>query len=99
MKDKEVTFESSEDFLARGGTVEILPSMPDSSKYVVNNTTHKTVNLTHLADFADMHGEKPKRKVKTKKVDVSDVDMSLIPDHIKRLLLSKIGSDITKENE
>ena len=98
-KNKEINLETAEEFLARGGQVEQLPVGADNSKSVVGSSVSKAVNLLTLSEAEELYGEKLKRNIKPKKIDVSNVDLSLIPEHIKRLILSKVDSDITKENE
>lgn len=98
-KNKDVKDETTEKFLDRGGKIEVLPPMSSTHKSVVNATSHKGINLLSLSEAEELYGEAPKRKIKVKKFDVSDINMSLIPEHIKRLILSKVGSDNTKESE
>jgi hypothetical protein len=44
-----------------------------------------------------MFGERNNKEVKIKKQDYSSINMDLIPEHIKRLILSKSDNDNTKE--
>lgn len=98
-KNKDIKLETPEDFLARGGEVEMLSAGTDSHKSVISSSNSKKINLLSLTEAEELYGEKLKRNIKHKKIDVSNVDLDLIPEHIKRLILSKVDSDITKEEE
>ena len=86
-----------QDFLAKGGQIEILPSAEYVDNSVIGNLNKRPVNLMALQEAELMFGERNNKEVKNKKQDYSSINMDLIPEHIKRLILSKSDNDNTKE--
>jgi hypothetical protein len=80
--------ETLEEFIARGGVVKRIEAQhSDEQKEVVRSTTAKAVQLYELGDAAFYFPEnKPPRKRKIKPLDLSGIDMSLIPAHLKAKL-------------
>jgi hypothetical protein len=86
-----------EEFLQNGGSIEVIPTPEYSEKHVIGNLNKKQVTLFALEEAELMFGERNNKEVKTKKQDYSNINMDLIPEHIKRLILSKQDNDSTKE--
>ena len=86
-----------QDFLAKGGQIEVLPSAEYVDNSVIGNLNKRPVNLMALQEAELMFGERNNKEVKIKKQDYSSINMDLIPEHIKRLILSKSDNDNTKE--
>ena len=86
------------EFLNNGGEIEVLPSKIEEKPRAIGSLTKKIPKLMSLNEAEEMFGEVSERQ-KNKKIDVSSVDMNALPEHIKRLILSRLGNDITKENE
>lgn len=86
-----------QDFLAKGGKIEVLPSAEYVDNNVIGNLNKRPVNLMALQEAELMFGERNNKEVKIKKQDYSSINMDLIPEHIKRLILSKSDNDNTKE--
>lgn len=94
---KKTTEQLIEDFLANGGTIEVLPSAEYVDKSVIGNLNKRPITLMALQEAELMFGERNNKEVKIKKQDYSSINMDLIPEHIKRLILSKSDNDTTKE--
>jgi hypothetical protein len=94
---KQTTEQLIEDFLAKGKQIEVLPSAEYVNKNVIGNLNRRPVTLMALQEAELMFGERNNKEVKIKKQDYSSVNMDLIPEHIKRLILSKSDNDSTKE--
>jgi hypothetical protein len=94
---KKTNEELVSEFIEKGGSIEVIPTVEEVTKNQVGNTTKKSVTLFSLEEAESLFGEKPVRQSKKSKVDVSNINMDLIPDHLKRLILSKCDNDITKE--
>jgi len=87
------------EFLARGGEIEILPASENTTSNPMASTARQAVTLLSLEEAELLYGEKVERKTKAKKPDFANINMSLIPDHLKKYILSKFDNDTTKENE
>ena len=85
------------EFLNNGGKIEVLPTVENTVCPVINNLNKKQVTLLTLEEADLMYGKKNEKQVKPKKQDFSSINMELIPDHLKRLILSKQDNDTTKE--
>jgi hypothetical protein len=90
--------EMIKEFFDKGGKVEILPTNIQEKPRLIGSLTKKVPKLMTLSEGEEMFGEVPERQ-KNKKIDVSNVDMNALPEHIKRLILSKLDNDTTKENQ
>lgn len=96
MKTKD---ELIQDFLDQGGVIEILPTVENVTKHVVNNLTKKQAGLISLAEAELFFGEKNDKKAKPKKSNIENINFDLIPEHIKNLILSKQEVSVeTKED-
>jgi len=86
MKEKTIE-ELTEEFLAKGGEVEILPTEePIIKKPVIGSLNKKIPVLKTLPEAELMYGKKQVKKKKKKIPDYSSINMDLIPDHLKELL-------------
>lgn len=75
-----------EDFLKNGGEVEIIPTPEYVGKYTVGSLNKKTPELKTLEEGRLLYTKSNKNKRKKKDIDFSDIDMSLIPDHLKEIV-------------
>ena len=76
-----------EEFLAKGGEIQKIPTVPHETKNTVNSTTKKVPELKTLAEGELLYGKSKKtRPKKVKKPDFSGINMDLIPEHIKSLI-------------
>lgn len=93
------TDELIKEFLDNGGEIEILDTVENEKKYVVGSTTKKIPELMTLAEGELMFGEKQKRKQKKKIPDFSNIDLSLIPDHLHHIINKKPADDKQDDNK
>lgn len=95
---KKTTEELMEEFLAKGGKIQKLPTVPYEADHKVSSTVKKVPELKTLPQGEFLYGEvrKSKRK-KVKNPDYTDIDMSLIPDHIKKLI--NYSDDTSEQNK
>ena len=84
------------EFLENGGEIEKLPPQEYEQKYTIGSTVKKTPELKTLEEGRLLYTKKQVNKRKKKEVDLSDIDMSLIPDDLKQLVGYK---DETKEDD
>jgi hypothetical protein len=87
------------EFLEKGGKIEVLPPADNNQVNPISSITSQPVKLLSLEEAESLYGEKTERKSKAKKPDLKNINMNLIPDHLKKYILSKFDNDITKENE
>lgn len=90
-----------EEFLANGGKIEKLSTVESSTRSVVGSTSKKTPELMTLAEGELMFGKKQERQKKEKEQDYSDIDLSLIPDHLHEFIKksAKKEQDINKGDD
>ena len=74
------------EFLNNGGKITKVPAVPYEINDKVTSTTKSVPELKTLAEGELLYGEKKKVNKKKKTPDYSNIDMSLIPDHIKSLI-------------
>ena len=89
---KKSTDELVEEFLANGGKIEKLDYIEPEDKKTIGSISKKAPEIMSLAEGELMYGEKQKRKKKVKEPDYSDIDMSLIPEHLHEFI-KKPASD------
>lgn len=87
------------EFLERGGKIEVLPPTDNGPSSTMSSVVNQPVKLLSLEEAELLYGEKSERKGKVKKPDFTNINMDVIPDNLKKYLLSKFDNDITKENE
>jgi len=75
-----------EEFLAKGGKIQKIPTVPYEKTHAIGSTAKKVPELKTLAEGELLYGENRKLKKKKKKPDYSDINMDLIPNHIKKLI-------------
>lgn len=78
-----------EEFLARGGQIEKIENIEHVQKNTVGSINKKIPTLMTLAEGEDMFGEKNDREKKEKEPDYSDINISLIPEHLHKFLTKK----------
>lgn len=94
------TDELIEEFLANGGEIEKLDPIEPEWKNRVGSTAKKIPNLMTLPEGEFMFGRKQVKKKKVKKPDYSNINMDLIPEHLKKLLkVDETKVDTTKEGQ
>jgi hypothetical protein len=86
-----------QDFLDKGGNIEIVPPVEIPFNKAVGSLTKKQTTLMTLEEAEYLYGEKSRREVKVKKPNLTGINMELIPEYLKRLILSKQDNDNTKE--
>ena len=89
-----VKTESIAEYLARGGTITVVPTVVESSPEVVkSSTTGSPVKILTLEE-ADLYlGEKRQKKVKKAKV-TSMIDVSALPEELRKKFLDRYGEGI-----
>lgn len=97
MKQK-TTEEMMKEFFNKGGEVTKIPTVPYETSNRIISTTKSAPELKTLAEGELLYGEKKKVNVKKKIPNYSDIDMSLIPDHIKSIIKYPNNNQI-KEGE
>lgn len=80
------TDELLKEFLANGGEIQKIHAEPYEYSTKVSSTTKKIPELKTLVEGEFLYGVKKKSKKKIKTPDYSDINMDLIPDHIKKLI-------------
>lgn len=79
-----------EEFLKNGGEVEKLETIEPKSKTNVGSVSKKTAQLMTLPEGELMFGEKKEpREKKVKEVDYSGINADLIPEHLRKYMVSK----------
>jgi len=83
-KSKEkIKVETVEEFLARGGKIEVIPAIDEEPKLAkINTVKNGPPHLMTLGEGEFWFGEKSTRRKKKKEQDFSKVDMSLVPDDL-----------------
>lgn len=90
--------ETLNEFLARGGTITVLPSKHVNKLPMVNSTTVGPVNILSLDDASIIFGE-PDKKIKTTKKSKSKptIDVNLLPEHIRAKYIDKFLEEMGNE--
>ena len=83
-----------EEFLAKGGEIEIIPAVKPEERKIVRSTIKKVPNPMTLPEAEFMFGRKQIKKKKIKKPDFSNINMDLIPKHLRDIIKA---SGATKE--
>ena len=96
---KKTTEELLEEFLANGGEIQKIPTVPHEQKHMIGSTSKKVPELKTLAEGELLYGEKKKINKKTKKPDYSGINMDLIPEHIKSLINYSDEKSDTNQNK
>ncbi len=80
--------ETIEEFLARGGVIKRIDATPpEEVKESIRSTSNKVTQVYELGDAAFYFPEnKPPRKKKSKPMDLSGIDLSLIPANLRARL-------------
>jgi len=77
--------ETVEEFLARGGQIQVFPCAPYEQDNMVHPTSPTPVPLMSLDDGAHYFSEVKKRESKKNKDPLKGVDLSKLPDNIRQL--------------
>jgi hypothetical protein len=85
MKEK-TDEELREEFFARGGEIEVIPYIEPEVKSTIGSITKKVPVLKTLPEAELLYGKKQVKRRKAKKPDYSNINMELIPEHLKKLL-------------
>jgi hypothetical protein len=76
-----------EEFLAKGGQITKCPPAEDKSKpQVVKSINPGPAQLMSLSEGDLFYGEKSKRKRKVKEPDLTDINISDIPEEVRKAL-------------
>lgn len=75
-------------FIEDGGEIEIIPAQEYENKQVVGSISKKIPELLTLDEGRSLYGQRRQHN-KDKKIDLSDIDMSLIPDEICKLVMKE----------
>jgi hypothetical protein len=87
--------ESLQEFLSRGGKINVVPpKRPETKDSNVKSTVSNPVTILSYGDAENYYGQKTTRKRKVKKIDVTDLNMDVVPDDLKKIL----GLDGKKED-
>ena len=78
-----MSYESVEEFLARGGKIEKVENTAEQKAKVIGSVTKKTTQLMTLAEGELFFAEKGKRTKKVKETDYSGINFDLIPEHLR----------------
>lgn len=86
--------ETIKEFLARGGQIQKVPAkVPEDTDYTVKAQTSGPPVLMSLSDGEHFFSEKKKSRVKKKaKINLSKVDMELVPESL-RAMLKNLGEN------
>ncbi len=83
-----------EEFLANGGKIEVIPPVEPEENRMVRSTIKKIPEPMTLPEAEFMFGRKQVKKKKIKKPDFSNINMDLIPEHLREIIKA---SGATKE--
>ena len=75
-----------EEFLKNGGAIEKVPTVENTEVKVISPLSKRTPELKTLEEAELLYG---KNHIKKRTKKNKDIDMSLIPDHLKELLSLK----------
>lgn len=75
-----------DEFLANGGTIEKLEPIEQEERHVVRSTVKKTPELMTLDEAEHMFGKKQVKKKKAKVPDFSNININLIPEHLRGII-------------
>jgi hypothetical protein len=79
--------ETIEEFLTRGGEIKRYPMVrPEEKTETIKSSTHAGQNLMSLDEGAHFFSEIKEKKIKTKSIEELHIDMSLIPEALKKKL-------------
>jgi len=92
------TEELIQEFIDNGGQIEKLPPVEVEDKQTMSPMTKSVPQIMTLPEAELMYGKKQVKKKKEKKPDYSNINMDLIPDHLKKLLKVDEASSDTKED-
>jgi len=88
-----------QEFLDKGGEIEKLDEIKYEHRHVVGSTTKKVPQLKTLPEAELLYGRKQVKKKKVKKPDYTNINMDLIPEHLKKLLkVEESTTETTKED-
>jgi hypothetical protein len=82
------------EFLENGGEIEVLPPQEYEVKNTIGSVCKKVPQLKTLEEGKLLYTKK-KTTNKKKEIDLSDIDMSLIPDELHKL----VGYNVEKTKE
>lgn len=92
------TEELIQEFLDAGGEIEKLEPIELDQSKTIGSISKKTPQIMTLPEAELMFGKKQVKKKKPKQPDYSDINMDLIPDHLKKIL--KVDqAETTKETQ
>jgi hypothetical protein len=80
-----MAYETIEEFLARGGTIEKVDLTGEPKQKVIGSVTKKTTTIMTLAEGELYFAEKGKRNKKVKEPDYSGINFDLIPEHLRKI--------------
>ncbi len=75
-----------EEFLANGGEIEVIPPVEPEESRMVRSTIKKVPEPMTLPEAEFMYGRKQVKKKKIKKPDFSNINMDLIPEHLREII-------------
>jgi hypothetical protein len=81
-----MSYESVEEFLARGGKIEKLDPCGEIKDKPIGSISKQKPQIMSLAEGELMFGKKSKRVKKEKEPDYSDINFDLIPEHLRKIL-------------
>jgi hypothetical protein len=84
-----------DEFLESGGEIQKVTPVQEEYVYSIGTLSHKRASLMTLDEAELMFGVKTIKNKKIKVENKNNIDMTLIPDKIKDLILK--GKDRTKE--
>lgn len=84
----------------KNNKVIVLPEIKQKQFTTTVSSKKKSINdLPSIGEAIDMYGEKQKRKVKEKIIDVSSIDTQLIPESLHSILnLFKDNQSVEEKN-
>ena len=80
------TEELIEEFLANGGEIEVLETIEPEDDRRVRSTQKKVPELMTLPQAEHMFGKKQVKKKKVKEPDFSNINIDLIPEHLRGIM-------------
>ena len=87
-----------EKFLSDGGVIEKLETVENTYKPVIRGAMSRAPDLKTLSEGANLYGKKIKRKRKVKVPDFSNINVELIPEHLRNIINKVEITDTNNSN-
>jgi hypothetical protein len=84
--EEKTTQELIDEFLEKGGEIEVIPSISPEERHLIRSTAKKVPELMTLPEAELKFGKKQVKKKKIKIPDFSNINIELIPKHLRGIM-------------